>query len=630
MIGLCVSALATPAGMAQETSEQTPTATQQKPEESPYKEKAVALLEQIISESQGLRLAENRTRVQIYAADLLWERNETRARTLFNNAAAILSDLMRNAGGDDRLYYEQMQALVQVRRELLLRVARHDASLAYQLLQATRPPSRPSNARGGRRSDEEDVMEQMLLSQIAANDPRAALKFAEEMLDKGQYLTNLATILARLQRQDKELAQKFSDKLAARLQAENLTANRDAINLAFTLIQAGPIPFTTSADAAKSNPQTSFRFLSESAYRDLLEAVIASALSATPSTAAAARGANAGRGPRRGQQQTELSDAQNEQINARALLIRLQMLLPQIEQYLPARAQAVRLKLSESGMSTAPRLDTTQMSNLIQQNTSESLSAAAATAPYGLQTRLYQQAAQKALEEGNTDRALEIANEHLDARSRDALIQSVTVKQLTLKAQAGMTEEVRQSLLSLPTEQQRLSLLLQLTAATQKDNQKAALQFLNEARTMVTKRASNYQQLTDQLRVAHAYAALDPARSFELLEPGINQLNELLPAAAMLSGFDVNIFKDGELPIQGNSSLASMVTSYGQELSFLAKKDFERSLLTADKFQLPESRILARLAIVQGVLATPTAQSLVNTFGGRGFGQNVPYIQGPQ
>jgi hypothetical protein len=72
--------------------------------------------------------------------------------------------------------------------------------------------------------------------------------------------------------------------------------------------------------------------------------------------------------------------------------------------------------------------------------------------------------------------------------------------------------------------------------------------------------------------------------------------------------------------MQGGSGLANTVTRYGQELSFLAKKDFERSLATADKFQLTESRILARLAIVQGVLGAPLAQTFDN-----GFGQSVPF-----
>jgi len=38
----------------------------------------------------------------------------------------------------------------------------------------------------------------------------------------------------------------------------------------------------------------------------------------------------------------------------------------------------------------------------------------------------------------------------------------------------------------------------------------------------------SYQEFADQLKVADAFASQDPKRSFELLELGIGQLNELL------------------------------------------------------------------------------------------------------
>ena len=55
------------------------------------------------------------------------------------------------------------------------------------------------------------------------------------------------------------------------------------------------------------------------------------------------------------------------------------------------------------------------------------------------------------------------------------------------------------------------------------------------------------------------------------------QLNELLSAAALLSGFEVDIFKDGELPLKRGSTLSSVITRYGEELGTLAKSDFERA-----------------------------------------------------
>jgi len=100
------------------------------------------------------------------------------------------------------------------------------------------------------------------------------------------------------------------------------------------------------------------------------------------------------------------------------------------------------------------------------------------------------------------------------------------------------------------------------------------------------------------------------------MEPGINQLNELLSAAAILSGFELNVFKEGELPLQGGGSLAGMVLRYGGELAGLAKIDFEKAQLMTDKFVLAEPRILVKLTLVRGVLGATPIES--NAGGGRG------------
>jgi hypothetical protein len=117
------------------------------------------------------------------------------------------------------------------------------------------------------------------------------------------------------------------------------------------------------------------------------------------------------------------------------------------------------------------------------------------------------------------------------------------------------------------------------------------------------------------LKVARAFAAVDAARSFEVLEPAINQLNELLSAAAVLSGFEINMFRDGEMAIQGGNGLTGTINRFGQELAVLAQNDFERSETLAGRFQFTEPRIMTRMAIVQGLLGTRPVQSSRITFG---------------
>jgi hypothetical protein len=200
-------------------------------------------------------------------------------------------------------------------------------------------------------------------------------------------------------------------------------------------------------------------------------------------------------------------------------------------------------------------------------------------------------------------------------------LQAVERQQAVQAAAAGNIEEAQQQLARLRSDEQRVNWLTQMaTAAAQKKNEKLAAQLLEEARNLVSRRAENYQQLEARLRVVRAYAGIDPARGFELLESGIDQLNELLPAAAALSGFEVRIFKDGEFPLQGGSQLSNMITRYGQELTRLARSDFERAQTVADKFQRAEPRIQARLSIVRGVLGGQAQPEADNAIFGRGFG----------
>ena len=614
---------------------------QQQKENEAAEKKATALLEQIVGEAQLLKLPENRIRVQIAAADMLWKRNEARARSMFSLAADGVAELMRNTEGGPQRWAGQL------RQELVLSAAQHDAALAYQLLAATQSltPTADSTNRSPRQGREGNL-EQNLLARVAAIDPKLAAQKVEEALGSGNYPNTLAQVLTALQSQDKEAATKLTAKVVSKLQTENMLANVQAEMLAVSLLRSGPLPAPSATGGAQAvanqpggNQENSIQgppVLGETAFKDLMNTVIDAALRATRQPPNSQGQVNRrGRGffgAAQNSNQTPPTDGQIEQQNARRLLAGLQMLLPQVDQYLPSRAAAVRNKLTELGMGENQRLAFNQMNNLMQQGTADSLLAAAPAAPPQLQSRLYQQAAQKALDEGNVDRARQIANDHLDTTARDRVLQKVDFQVIAKKVEAENTEELRQTLANLRSDDDRVDLLLQLAAQTRKstgetvssqsdEDSKLALKFLIEAQRLTNRRATNYGQFEQQLRIADALATLEPSRSFEVLDQGIAQLNELLSAAALLNGFEVNIFKDGELPLAGGSGLTEMVARYGQELAVLAKTDFGRAESSANKFQLVEPRLMSQLAIVRNVLGVPQVAPVSTGFGGRGFGR---------
>ena len=614
-----------PPSRAQDPVSPQQSADQQDKEKVTPEKKAVLLLDQVVGEAGGLKLPENRIYIQISAGDVLWDRDEPRARVLFGEAGTGIAEMMRRNDPNDRRAANANRTALELRQELLITVARHSGEFAYQLLQNM--PATPEAGPGVRRQDSQTSLEQSLVAAIAANDPKTALKNAQGWLDKGEYPASLSKVLSQLQTKDSESATKLSDQLVKKLQPEELLAKPDAVRLSLSLLRPGPRAETKSGDGSQPVAGNSDQVLAESAFRDVMAATITAALRATPQPQnTAARGGQGGfRGrpstPSAGAQAAPLSEADIQQSNSRMLLMGLQSLQPQIDQYLPDRSLAVRQKLTQMGMDRDPRGAFGQMANLMQQGTSESLMTAAASAPQGMQNRLYQQAATKALDEGNPDRARDIANQHLDGTARTNMLHAVDLKQ-AVNSTPNKMDEIRKTLNRAQTDDERLSLLLQFAGSLQADSPKLALQLLDEARGIVTRRATNYAQFEAQVNVAHAYAALDPTRSFETLEPGINQINELLSAAAMLSGFEVNIFKDGELPLQGGGSLTGIVMRYGTELASLAKTDFDKAQLMTDRFQLAEPRILARLTVVRGVLGVAAIASPNNGFGGgRGGGQ---------
>jgi hypothetical protein len=613
------AALAQDATSQTATAQQSPDPQQQQEEKAKLEKKAMALLEQVVTDSQGLKLPENKIRVQIAAADMLWDKTPARARGLLTDAGAMLGQVILEVDRRDR---DDMMAVNQLRQDLVLTAGRHDAELGYQLLRSTQqqPTVQTANAGPGRNRqftfDQGNNLEQQLLSTVALTDPKFAYQKAVESLDKNEFPSSLARILTQLQSKDTDLFKKLSDKTLNRLASDSLLASSQASNVAISLLMPGPLPATTATTtttaaqpAPSPNPNSRLPVLGESAYHDLLDSAITAALSVTSAgpinnfQRGAGGAARVMRGPQQQQQQNPPDDAQIRQNNARTILFSLQGMLPLIDQYMPDRSQSVRQKLTDLGINS----NSTQqnpMRAMMQGASSDSLVTAASTAPPQMQSRLYQTAAQRAIDEGNIDKAVDIATNHLDENGRNAIMQAVDFKKLTTTASPEKLNEIKQKLGALPSDSDRIKYLIDLANATRKDNQKLALRFMDDARNLVSRRAMNFTDFENQVKVADAYSSLDAKKSFEILDAGIAQLNELLQAATVLNGFEVDIFKDGELSLRSNDDLVGMISRFGGELAALAKVDFEGARGTADKFQLPEPRMNARLMIVQGILGT--------------------------
>src|SRR5262245_33448486 len=72
----------------------TATDEQKQKDKEAAEKRALALLDQVLDQVQMLRLPENRIRVQLAGADMLWDRNQQRARSLLAQAADGVAEMM--------------------------------------------------------------------------------------------------------------------------------------------------------------------------------------------------------------------------------------------------------------------------------------------------------------------------------------------------------------------------------------------------------------------------------------------------------------------------------------------------------------------------------------------------------
>ncbi len=540
---------------------------------------ALELMDAVIKDSERLTLPQNRVYVSVTAAELLWQFDEQEARSLFKNAAADLRTVMNEVEGEEmpRAYRQKMERS-QLREKLLFAIARHDARMARSLLLETRPaPSQKKEPASPMDSEEE--FEARLAAVIAQNDPTQALEMAQKSLAKG-FSYNLPGLVLEIQKKDAEAAAQLASDILTKLKTANLSLSQEASNVAVRLLQMATEPQQAKKNAGKEVKP----LLSEQSLRELAELIASAALNASPEGPSVDYGS----------------------------------VMSQLEKYAPSRAQQLRRRgqtdddgdeIAEDGQSWQ------QYQKMIDSGDIEELLAAAEKSGPGLREAYYRQAAFKLANDGKSDRARQVITEHItDVDQRKQMLAELDRVVLTASASQGNMDETRKYLARASTNEERIAALAQLaTAVAQKGDKKIALQLLEEARTLSSGRARYSRQLFAQLQITRAYAAVDPPQSFAILEPTIDQLNELIAAGILLGEFfgEEEVVRDDELVIQPMFQIVEgFQQQFGKDLNLLARSNFTRTKDAAEKFQRYEVRLLARLLVAQSVLAQKPEDAL--------------------
>jgi uncharacterized protein YjbK len=446
-----------------------------------------------------------------------------------------------------------------------------DSRFALEFLRATQ---HPASARMGGNAEQEKYIEYQLAARAAQNDPQMSFQMAQDLLKTGLNY-QVFPILNNLRAQDPELGAKLESVIIEKIKAADLLASYEHINSMNHMLQnlRARVNHATQ-EAAVPAPDA------QQSYRELLNYYVGTVAKLTPKTMFSPQ--------------------------ARNLLRNIGAYLPEVENHLPARAAALRAKLNEfkDTIYNSPQEGNFQeYSQKVQNKSSQELLSMASTAPQEVRQYVYQQAVNKALDQGDRETARKISREHLSDQSyADQLIAGKEREAAERVAGEGKFDQALSLLAQFNlTEQERANMLARwASAAMNRSDETTARRLLDEARGIVSGKMQTRQQIETQITIAQTYLKLEPEISFGLVETIIERLNEVIAAQIVLTSF--NDGREGEPFIaSGEISSANSVNlnSIGPELM---RKDFDKTVDTLERWQLKEARILVSLGIIQNLL----------------------------
>jgi len=543
--------------------------------------KALDLVESLSEQVDNLHSPSNRMRAQCVVADLLWTRDEKRARSLFSAALTQLANRISEIDYGDPEVYQELGRVTQSRQELIMRIAAHDSEMAVSALRQTRLPADSVGQLRGYDFQNEANLEMNVAGLIVNKDPAAALKLARSSLARG-VSWNVINFLPQLYQKDQKAGQDLFQDLVTRIKSEKMSRNTDLANNAWNLLNTFQPP---QAD--------------EDTYRDLLSSVVGYLLSANRQT------------------QTGMSMAQN-------FYNQLDRIAPLVEKYLPSRTAELREWSQAVDRTLDPQVRTYQELNKLSQNGSvDEMLAVASKYPPEFRNLLYQNAAWKAVSSGDSARAKEIAEMIADPVQRRQTIDQL--ENQTARAAEGNNKiiEARRLVDKTKNLNQKVEIILQTAGAVAAEgDKKAALEMLTEAKNILASWPQSAAQLQGRVRLAQAYLKLDPEQAFAVLQPLIMKINELVAAAAVLDGIDFHYLKDGEWVMPGVNNLGNVINSVDMTLSSLGQTDFDRARTLADQIERPEMRVLVEIDLAQSALGGKPI-NMQPTFGGRIYSGTV-------
>ena len=288
---------------------------------------------------------------------------------------------------------------------------------------------------------------------------------------------------------------------------------------------------------------------------------------------------------------------------ALGLLSGLQQLGPQLNEIANGTLASVEKKLSEITYVPSPETSTGLIMGGPMNGPVEEMLQTIQTAPEDVREHLYMQLAMSAAARGDGAGARKIINENISnpIQRRQALA-NLEQQEMHHSLSQGKVEDALKTISAMRSPRERANMLMQIARQIGPGYKRAAaLQLLEQARSLVAPgiQVQDQEQMIALLELVRAFARYDAKRAFEIVDPFIDQFNEMCAAARTLQGFGLEYFKNDELEMISGNNLSSLAAQISSTLATLAISNFERAKATTDRFRLPEVRLRAYLEIAQ-------------------------------
>jgi hypothetical protein len=564
--------------------------------ESTRKAKGLALLLETAQHLDQFRRPENRVEMLLEAAQLLWPSDEKQAQKLITQAMETVKQVIAQKA-DPESESDNNQLGMKLRTEVIRVLAPHDPEAALGFLRATRQSvETPSPASG--QSDPEIQLEATLVSQVIAADPKRAFELAEDMLNRS-FSSQLMEVLNRLTQKDQELASRLARTMARKIESQDLIKTREAAYLAASLLQLA----RTQQQIVKQNGNGADHggFLSDEEFRELFLKVVADMLAFSVPDA---------------------TFYTPDLDNARVLAATIRQLDAEVKKYAADRAGMIEKRVADL---TGPAIQMPPEWQRYQNAASnESVDVALDTiaqAPTTMRDYLYQQVVTRVATGGDVPRAQQIIAERIsNPTQRDQALYNLRQQAVTAAAEKGQIDEALRLLSKFKTVSERVSLLTQILEHIGPETKRSlAVQYIEQAKDLITTsaRAQDEQQMDMLLEIAGTLARYDANRAFQIVDPLIDQFNEISVAAVSMNGFGHDFYDDGELITSNDNPVASAANQLSNALATLAMFDFDRAKIAAEGIQRMDVRLSVFLAIAQRTLEIE-----IETPDGAGYGSN--------